>query len=346
MPAATVLPAVQQAARFSGAGEIGWWERPVPAPGEDELLVEVRANAICGTERDQLERGADVTPGHEAAGLVAVAGPDTRTPVGTPGVVYLMDFCGACRSCRLGATNQCLAKRADMGFTRDGGYGPFELVHETNFFPIDADLPFAEATLLLDVMGTAGHAIDRATLIRQDVASIAIAGAGPVGLGVVAMSRLLLGPDVPVVVGDVIPFRLRLAASLGGRPVDLRTTSMADGVRSAGLLDGADVAIDTAGRTTTRAGLLEALGKRGVLVCVGHGQTLELDVSADLIAPERSVLGSEYFPFADLERNASLLREHRTTLSSIITHRLPGTQLSAAFELFLAGSTGKVVVER
>jgi len=70
-----------------------------------------------------------------------------------------MDYCGRCRSCRAGHTNQCLAKRNDMGFTADGGYGPFELVHESNFFPVPDDLPSPEATLLLDVMGTGGHAL-------------------------------------------------------------------------------------------------------------------------------------------------------------------------------------------
>ena len=83
-------------------------------------------------------------------------GPDTTTAIGTPGVVFLMGFCGACRSCQRGATNQCLVKRADMGFTHDGGYGPYELIHENIFFPIDAGRPLSEATLLLDIMGTGG----------------------------------------------------------------------------------------------------------------------------------------------------------------------------------------------
>lgn len=74
-----------------------------------------------------------------------------------------------------------------------GGYGMYELVHETIFFPVDADLPLTEATLLLDVMGTTGHALRRALLVRPDVESLLVMGAGPVGLGVVAMARLLLG---------------------------------------------------------------------------------------------------------------------------------------------------------
>jgi threonine dehydrogenase-like Zn-dependent dehydrogenase len=341
----TRLPTVQHVARFVGGGRISTWDRPVPEPAAGELLLEVRANALCGTERGQLEAGSVVTPGHEAAGIVAAAGPQTTTGVGTPGVVYLMDFCGACRSCAMGATNQCLAKGADRGFTHDGGYGAYELVSESQFFPVDPDIPAAEATLLLDVMGTTGHAIERAQRLRPDIESVAVAGAGPVGLGVVAMSRLLLGPDVPVIVGDVVPYRLDLAASLGARPVDLRDMTLADGVDAAGLST-ADIAIDTAGRTAARRSLLEVLGKRGVLVCVGHGEELTVDVSRDLIGPERAVIGSEYFRFDELPRNLELLRAHRAALAPIVTHRFPVSELQQAFALFMAGATGKVVVER
>jgi ABC-type maltose transport system permease subunit len=53
------------------------------------------------------------------------AGSNTLIAVGTPGVIFLMNFCGECRSCKLGLTNQCLHKRDDMGFSQDGGYGPY-----------------------------------------------------------------------------------------------------------------------------------------------------------------------------------------------------------------------------
>jgi threonine 3-dehydrogenase len=344
--AVTALPAVQTVPRFVGGGRISIGERPVPEPGAGELLLEVRANALCGTERDQLNAGSDITPGHEAAGIVVAAGAETATRVGTRGVVYLMDFCAACRSCSLGATNQCLAKRADRGFTHDGGYGAYELISERQFFPVGADLDLTEATLLLDVMGTTRHAIERARLVREDIGSVVVAGAGPIGLGVVAMSRLVLGSDVPVVIGEVVPYRLELAASLGARTVDLRSSTLADGVRAAGLPGGADVAIDTSGRTAARLGLIGAIGQRGVLVCVGHGEELALDVSRDLIGPERAVLGSEYFRFDELPRNLELLRAHRAELAPIITHRLPVAELEAAFALFLSGATGKVVVEQ
>jgi len=341
-----MTPTTQRVPRFAGDRRIEAWVRPVPAPDVGELLIRVRANALCGTDRSQYLHGSDVVPGHEAAGTVAEVGPGTTTPVGTPGVVFLMDFCGACRSCRLALTNQCLAKRADMGFTRDGGYGAYELVSESNFFPIGADLPFADATLLLDVMGTTGHALERASLVRPDVGSVVVAGAGPLGAGIVAMARIVLGPDVPVVVGDLVAERLVLVEDLGGRPVDLGASTLAEGVRSHGLPEGADVAIDTAGRGAARVGLLEALGKRGVLVCVGHGEELTLDVSRDLIAPERAVVGSEYFRYDELPGNLERLRANRDLLGRILTRRYPIEELPAALEAFFAGAPGKVVVEQ
>jgi threonine dehydrogenase-like Zn-dependent dehydrogenase len=87
------------------------------------------------------------------------------------------------------------------------------------------------------------------------------------------------------------------------------------------------------------------LARRGVLVCVGHGEELTLAVSSDLIAPERAVLGSEYFPFSDLPNNLALLREHRAYLAQIITHRFAVGDIQHAFELFWGGNTGKVVIE-
>src|SRR5687767_403985 len=120
MPGDT-LGTVMQAPRFVGDGRIMFEERDVPTPGRGQLLLRVKANALCGSERGQFLKGADVTPGHEAAGVVVAAGPETHTAIGTPGVVFLMDFCGECRNCRQGATNQCLSKRGDMGFNKDGG---------------------------------------------------------------------------------------------------------------------------------------------------------------------------------------------------------------------------------
>lgn len=338
-------PEKMRVPRFVGGRKIEFGEKPVPAPGPGQLLVQVKANALCGSERPQFLDGTAVTPGHEAAGVVAAAGPGTHTPVGTPGAIFLMDYCGQCRSCRRGATNQCLSKRGDMGFNRDGGYGAFELIHESIFFPVDPGLDPAHATMLLDVMGTNGHALERCRLIRPDIESLLVMGAGPVGLGLVAMARIVLGPDVPVLAADLAPFRLRLAERLGALPVDLAARSLEEGLRRHGRFP-VDVAVDASGKGAARRAALDALGQRGALVCVGHGEGIALEVSSDLIAPERSVVGSEYFRYDELAANLVRLREHRSYLAQIVTHRFGLEDIQRAFELFHAGQTGKVVIEQ
>jgi threonine 3-dehydrogenase len=307
-------------------------------------LIGVKANALCGSERGQFFDGSGVTPGHEAAGGVVDAGPETGTAAGTRGVIYLMDFCGECRSCALGFTNQCMNKRGDVGFNKDGGYGPYVLVNENVFFPTGDDVPLAESTMLLDVMGTTGHAIRRGLRLREDVLSLGIAGAGPVGLGALAMARILLGSEVIVVISDISPYRLDLARRLGGKVVDLREKTLAEGLEDYGL-DEVDLAIDTSGKGVARQSYLDVLSKRGVLVCAGHGEGLRLDVSRDLIAPERAVLGSEYFCYDELHSNLQILRDNLPYLGQIITHRFAVQDIQEASEIFFRGETGKVLVE-
>ena len=338
------IPAEMVVPRFLGGGEIGFVRNPVHEPGRGQLLIGTKANALCGSERGQFLDGSGVTPGHEAAGVVVDAGPETGTAAGTRGVIYLMDFCGECRNCVLGFTNQCLNKRGDVGFNRDGGYGPYVLVNENVFFPTGDDIPLPEATMLLDVMGTTGHAIRRGLGLREDVRSLGIAGAGPVGLGALAMARILLGSEVIVVISDLAPYRLDLARRLGGKVIDLREKTLAEGLEDHGLEE-VDLAIDTSGKGGARQSYLDVLSKRGVLVCAGHGEGLSLDVSRDLIAPERAVLGSEYFCFDELRSNLKLLRDNLPYLGQIITHRFALQDINEAFEIFFRGETGKVLVE-
>lgn len=323
---------------FEGDRRIVIRDRTYADPGPGELRLEIRANAICGSDRPLLFDGSPVVPGHEAAGVVVAAGSDTTTRVGTRGVVFLMDFCGECRSCRLGATNQCLAKRADMGFTHDGGYGPYEIVHESNFFPITDDIEIGTATMLLDVMGTSSHAIGRAQLVRPDIESVYIAGAGPIGLGLALMTRLRLGSEVSIHISDISRWRLEFAESFGAIAV------LADDESALASVGRPDIAFDSSGREEARRIALDMLAQRGALICVGHGQSVTLDVSKDLIAPEHSVLGSEYFRYDELGGNLRLLQEHQELVARVITDRYPVEELDAAFDKFLSGETGKVLV--
>lgn len=339
------MPTTMTVPRFLGGGKIGKTEKPVPVPGPGQLLIQVQANALCGSERGQFWDGTETTPGHEAAGTVVAVGEGTTTAIGTTGGVFLMDFCGECRNCLAGYTNQCLAKRGDMGFNRDGGYGIYELINENLFFPVEG-ITATEATLLLDVMGTGGHSIKRAKRAHDDIRSILIPGAGPVGLGILAMAKLMLGSDVPVVISDVVPYRLALAEKLGGLPVLTSEMSLAEGLKHHGL-DRPDVVIDAAGKEAVRDECMALLAHRGVLVSVAHGGGLKINsLYGDFVFREMTLIGSEYFAYHELAENYELLKANREYLGQVITHRMGVDQIQEAFELFWAGNTGKVVIEQ
>ena len=97
---------------------------------------------------------------------------------------------------------------------------------------------------------------------------------------------------------------------------------------------------------TARREALCSLAKRGVLVCVGHGEDLLLNISPDLIATERAVIGSEYFCYNEFPKNMEYLRNNRDYLAQIITHRYNVSDIKQAFEIFTKQNTGKVILEQ
>jgi propanol-preferring alcohol dehydrogenase len=103
-------------------------ERPMPAPGHGEILVEIKACGVCRTDLHVVDGElADpklpLVPGHEIVGRVAALGPGvTGFAIGDRvGVPWLGYSCGSCRYCRMDRENLCDAPLF-TGYTRDGGY--------------------------------------------------------------------------------------------------------------------------------------------------------------------------------------------------------------------------------
>jgi threonine dehydrogenase-like Zn-dependent dehydrogenase len=152
------------------------------------------------------------------------------------------------------------------------------------------------------------------------------------------MAKLRYGADIPVHISDVSAWRLDFAASFGGIPVN---ATQAGSITAVG---NPDIAFDSSGKEAARRLAMDVLGKRGALVCVGHGEGIALDVSKDLLAPEHAVLGSEYFRYDEMAANLALLESNQDLISRVISHRFPVEQIADAFTLFLSGETGKVLI--
>ena len=331
-----------RAARFLGDGKVELEERPVPVLVAEEVLIKVHSCALCGTDRHAYHFGSEVTPGHEISGEVVDVGEGVpRTYVGRRGIVYLIDPCRVCYACKDGATNMCLRKRAMYGFTADGGYADYVRVRAGCFLQVDGALELDRATALLDLFGTSGHAFRRAG--PPPPRSAAVLGCGPIGLGAVAVAAALGIEELWAT--DVSPERLALARRLGASSADASRGDAYDRLR-AHVPDGFDIVIEAAGLTVTQQQAIGITAPGGRVVFVAHNHSpLEVRTLEQLIQLERSLVGSEYFPMHEFDHNHAMLLSGELDPDPIITHRLPLDRITDAFEVFVSGVGGKVLVQ-
>lgn len=327
---------------FHGEGRITVEDAPMPEPGSGELLVRVYACALCGSDRGLWQDGNKTTPGHETAGIVVAVGPGAATPAGTFGAVFLVAYCGRCALCLAGSRGACLTKEAMLGFNRDGGFAEYVTVPERCFLPLNPGLHPDNAVMLLDVVGTAMHAWRRSGYADDPPAAALVVGAGPIGLGCVLTLRAV---DVPEVVAvDVAPYRLELAGRLGATVVEGGEGAV-DRVRTLLPDGGAPLVIEASGHPLAQRQALDLLAPGGKLVLVGHSRRpLEVWGSRDLIAPEKTMLGSEYFDNREFEANQALILNGTLDPTRTITHRFPLDEIEEAYRQFWGGETGKVLI--
>ncbi|MGC8667134.1 MAG: zinc-dependent alcohol dehydrogenase family protein [Chthonomonadales bacterium] len=130
-------------------------ERPIPSPGEGEVLIRVETCGVCRTdlhivEGDLPAQKLPITPGHEVIGYVAACGPATKRfrPGSRVGVAWLHRSCGRCRFCTHGRENLC-EHPTFTGWHVDGGYAEYMVAPEDFVYPIPQSLDAVETAPLL-----------------------------------------------------------------------------------------------------------------------------------------------------------------------------------------------------
>lgn len=194
-------------------------EVPIPTIDDDGVLVRVTANALCGSDIHSFEgRHARVKPGgwfgHEPAGIIEAIGPLVDTVV--PGQRVAVDSvlpCHACEFCRAGHTNRCVAYMT-IGSRGDGGLAEYLAVPARNVYPIPE--PFSlDTAALIQPLAIAHHAVHSRAAVSPG-STVAVVGAGPIGLCILALCRAM---GIETTVSDVRRARLDMAAELGASKV-------------------------------------------------------------------------------------------------------------------------------
>ena len=238
-----------------------------PFGGKDAphgVILKIVTTNICGSDQHMV-RGRTTAPlglilGHEITGEIIEKGNDVEMfNVGDLVTVPFNIACGRCRNCREGKTGICLTVNparpgAAYGYVDMGGWvggqAEYVLVPYADFnltkFPNKekAMTKIKDLTLLSDIFPTGYHGAYSAGVTTGSI--VYVAGAGPVGLACAASCHLL-GAAV-VMVGDMIPERLKQAASFGCVPIDLKKdASLADQIAQVVGVPEVDAAVDCVG---------------------------------------------------------------------------------------------------
>ncbi|WNV75626.1 alcohol dehydrogenase catalytic domain-containing protein [Geodermatophilus sp. DSM 44513] len=313
-----------RAVRFSGVGHpltVEDVESPRPGPGE--VLLDVAAAGVCGTELHFLDglltpARTPITLGHEVAGVVAALGEGVDgVAVGDRVAVHYLHACHRCRWCRAGDDHLCDAPLGFLAFATDGGFAEQVAVPASSVVPVPAGVDLPTAATLCCSGTTALHAVSVAGV--RPGSDAVVYGVGGVGL---ALVQVLREAGARVVAVARSARRLELARELGAAvTVDASAGDVAGAVREATGGRGADVVFELVGTRETGAAALAALGKRGTLVYVGYSaERVEVDPLA-MVVPEQRIVTSVGNRRAELVEALELAARGRL-VTSVSTHPL------------------------
>ena len=323
-------------------------ERPIPTPGDGEVLLRVEAASICGTDYhlftwDDWAAENLVPPrilGHEIAGTVIGTGKGvTRVKEGDLVGVESHFFDWTCAQCKRGDMHLCRNLQV-IGVHVDGGFAEQVVIPEANAIESNGLDPAVVA--LQEPMGNAVHAAFAEPIEGK---SALVTGCGPIGLCAVGIAKA--AGAALVIATDTEAYRLELARTMGADLVldaadpateeRISAATGGDGVEVVLEMSGAAPALDQALRVATRGGRISLLGI--------FGQTPRVDLSEMVIMKGLRIHGIFGRRIYDTwERTQSLLRSGALDVSPILTHRFDLADWEQGFDLIASRHTGKVVL--
>jgi threonine 3-dehydrogenase len=320
---------------------------PVPRPGPDDVLIEVHTTGICGTDLhiyqwDEWARStipAPMTVGHEFSGHIAGLGSNVSgffegELVGAEGHVV----CSQCRNCLAGRRHLCQQPKG-LGVNIPGAFADYVLIPKTNVWRHIEDID-PEVAAIFDPFGNAVHTALKFGVFGEDVL---ITGAGPIGLMATAVVRHAGARNV--IVTDVNPFRLDLAAKMGAtRAIDIRDTDLEQVMKDLGILEGFDVALEMSGNPAAMDDILSNTIHGANIALLGiPAERYSIDWSVVIfnMLNIKGIYGREMY---DTWYKMNVLVRSGLDISPVITHRFDAEEYDRAFAAIQSAESGKVLM--
>lgn len=318
-----------------GAGHVALSERPEPSAGPGQVVLDVVAAGICGTDihiyDGEYAAVPPVTMGHEVAGVVAELGSGVDDTWRGARVVTETYFstCGVCESCRAGRVNLCPERRS-IGSYVDGGFAPRLLVPARNLHRIPEWLD-GLAAAMVEPLACCCQSLPAGVVAAG--ASVLIVGPGPIGLLAAQVARAE-GGEVHVRGTPRDAARLELARTLG-----FAVSTTED--EAAGEFD---VVVECSGHEAGMAFALASARRGGRYVQIGLAGK-DVTIPFDLVCfRELTVTSGNASTPASWDRALGLIEERRVELEPLLSEAVPLAEWERAFAATRSGEGVKFVL--
>jgi (R,R)-butanediol dehydrogenase / meso-butanediol dehydrogenase / diacetyl reductase len=320
---------------FRGIRRVPIEDVPDPSPGPRDIVLEVRACGICGSDLHTYAQGLFAEEGqvmgHEFAGEVVEVGREVEgIALGDRVTGLPIQPCGDCRQCLEGREHLCETwTRRSIGYGIPGAFAERlwipEAVLGRNVHKMPDELAFEDAALV-EPLAVGVHAVGQADVGHRDVALVL--GLGTIGLQV---AQVLLARGVAQVIGaDLSPLRRSVAAQLGVTAVT--GDDLAAAVADAAGLRPVDAVFEATGAPQLVQHALEIVRPAGTVVLIAlYEERAELEPTM-IVQKELAVRGSAIYTPAEFAEAVELLASGRAKGQPLITHRWGLEDLGEAFE--------------
>ena len=339
---------------LSGPNQFAPAEIEKPQIGPDEILLEMKAAAICGTDMRILTgkktKGVRYPSviGHEFCGVIAEVGADVKGyEVGEKVAVANVIPCHHCSSCLRGRTNACLDRKA-IGYEFDGGFEeyiriPSICIENGNVVKLPEYMSY-QAGALIEPLSCCIRGLKNAGTGFND--DVLIVGAGPIGLFHLQLSKIAGARKV--IVSEPNEQRRKVALELGADlVVDPTKEDLPAIVDRETNGQGMDVIVMAIGVPALVNSTLK-LCKRGgtVNLFAGFAGTGESTVEVNTIHyNEINVNGSTAYKLEDYLAAAEMIKSGKMDADKIVTHRFKIEDFQKAYDVCVAGTGLKVIIE-
>jgi L-iditol 2-dehydrogenase len=308
---------------------------PIPKIGANEILVEMRACGVCGSDLMEwyLKTRSPLVLGHEPSGVVAkVGGKVEGFEEGDRVFAHHHVACLTCHYCRHDAYTLC--EQFSHTHLEPGGFAEYFKVPASNLqtdtLKTPPELSFEEATLI-EPVGCCLRALNKCSIQAAD--SAVVVGAGPSGIILTMLLRIFGASQI--IVTDFVNYRLKAARSLGADlTVNPESESLIDVIKKATDGRGADLIIVTAPNVNAYLAGLE-LCRRGGTLCIfaptQHEDFMRLSPNK-LFFSEIKLVPSYSTSHIETRTALKLIQAGRIDAKKLITHRFPLTKTAEAFQ--------------